>query len=235
MFDLRYIDNRAKQKGDLKMFFGKRFFGYQGKSFSGLDILVLSIIKNKSDEKGISGYTLMKEINATFGEMWKVSAGTIYPLLERLHTKGYVEIIELNENNRDIKYYKISVEGDKRLKNILDDKLEGNFLKVLDYVRTVISGIPTTFTEKFEDMCSCFPSHHGPSSCGISEDHQQRDVTKLNLTQIKTKIVQLENVKKRLNSNIKNIDTKIIRLKERQTEIEKSMKHIEISDDEENF
>lgn len=217
------------------MFFGKRFFGYQGKSFSGLDILVLSIIKNKSDEKGISGYTLMKEINATFGEMWKVSAGTIYPLLERLHTKGYVEIIELNENNRDIKYYKISVEGDKRLKNILDDKLEGNFLKVLDYVRTVISGIPTTFTEKFEDMCSCFPSHHGPSSCGISEDHQQRDVTKLNLTQIKTKIVQLENVKKRLNSNIKNIDTKIIRLKERQTEIEKSMKHIEISDDEENF
>ena len=223
------------KKWDLKMFFGKRFLGYHGQTLSGLDILVLSIIKNKSDEKGISGYTLIKEINSTFGDMWKVSAGTIYPLLERLNTKGFVEIEEIIERNRNLKYYKVSEDGKEKLKILLNDKLEGNFFKVLDYVRTVISGIPTTFTEKFEDMCSCFPSHHGPSSCGISEDHQQRDVTKLNLTQIKTKIVQLENVKKRLNSNIKNIDTKIIRLKERQTEIEKSMKHIEISDDEESF
>jgi len=217
------------------MFFGKKFFGYHGKTLSGLDILVLSIIKNKSDEKGISGYTLIKEINATFGDMWRVSAGTIYPLLQRLNSKDLVEIEEIIERNRNIKYYKVTNNGKEKLKNLLDNKLEGNFLKVLDYVRTVISGIPTTFKEKFEDMCSCFPSHHGPSSCGMSGEPHGNDKPIMNLTQIKLRIERLEQVKKRMNSRVQNLDKEIKELKEMQAEIEKNMKHIEISDDEDTF
>ncbi len=217
------------------MFFGKKFFGYQGKTLSGLDILVLSIIKNKSDEKGISGYKLIKEINKLFGDMWKVSAGTIYPLLQRLDSKDFVEIIETVEKNRNIKYYKITVSGKEKLTSILDNKLEGNFLKVLDYVKTVISGIPITFKQKFEDMCSCFPYHHKRHGFTIDEDMNNENISTLNLNKIDFQIKRLEKRKEHMNVEIEKIEMRIKQLKEIRVKLEKNMKTIEISDDEEDF
>ena len=202
--------------------------------FSGLDILVLSIIKNESSEKGISGYKLIKEINNQFEGMWKVSAGTIYPLLQRLNSKGFVEIKEVIEKNRTIKYYLITEVGQEKVKNVLDNNLESNFLKVLDYVRTVISSIPRlNFKEKFEEMCSCFPYHHGQGSCSFrGVDIKDDD---LNLNEINFRIERLENMKKIHISNLERIEERIKNLKENKANIEKNIKTINISDDEVDF
>jgi DNA-binding PadR family transcriptional regulator len=62
------------------VFFGKRFSGHEGGIFSGLDILVLSIIENYD---GISGYDLARKINEKFNKLWNASPGPIYPLLNR--------------------------------------------------------------------------------------------------------------------------------------------------------
>ena len=53
------------------MFFGKRFHGHHKSDLSGLEILVLSIIKNKNT---ISGYDISQTINNNFRGMWKASA-----------------------------------------------------------------------------------------------------------------------------------------------------------------
>ena len=73
----------------LKVFFGKRFSGHEGGIFSGLDILVLSIIENYD---GISGYDLVRIINKKFNKLWHASPGTIYPLLTRLAKKSFIEM-----------------------------------------------------------------------------------------------------------------------------------------------
>ena len=70
------------------MFFGRRFTGYHRGALSGLDILVLSIIKNKGK---ISGYAIIQKLNKQFRGMGSTSAGTIYPLLSRLEKKGLVK------------------------------------------------------------------------------------------------------------------------------------------------
>ncbi len=71
------------------MFFGKRFRGYQTDTLSGLDILVLNIIKAHS---GITGYEITQIINKRFRGLWRGSAGTIYPLLNKLAEIGFVRI-----------------------------------------------------------------------------------------------------------------------------------------------
>ncbi|GAH71584.1 unnamed protein product, partial [marine sediment metagenome] len=87
------------------MFFGKRFSGYRGEAFSGLDLLVLSIIRS---HEGISGYKISQVINRKFKPMWRASPGTIYPLLNRLNDKGFVETEEfIDKNNRKKKIYRI--------------------------------------------------------------------------------------------------------------------------------
>ena len=68
------------------IFFGKRFSGYHGSSISGLEILVLSLVKNNPD---ITGYDIIQEVNNKFKPIWKASAGTIYPLLDRLISKVF--------------------------------------------------------------------------------------------------------------------------------------------------
>ncbi|MFX1313937.1 MAG: PadR family transcriptional regulator, partial [Promethearchaeota archaeon] len=41
------------------------------------------------NSNGISGYEIIQEINKKFKPIWKASPGTIYPLLNRLETKGF--------------------------------------------------------------------------------------------------------------------------------------------------
>jgi DNA-binding PadR family transcriptional regulator len=71
------------------MFFGKRFASYHADSLSGIEILVLSIIKNHN---GTTGYDIIQKIKEKFGGMWHASAGTIYPLLSRLADKILIKI-----------------------------------------------------------------------------------------------------------------------------------------------
>ncbi len=217
--------------GEKKMFFGKKFSGYRSDILSGLDILVLSIIKNNN---GISGYDIIQKINKKFKDLWKASAGTIYPLLNRLTVKGFVEIEEIMESNRQKKIYRINDDGKKALKEILETNLEPSMNTLGDYIKTVVkASIPSE--KLFDKVFSCFPF------CGYSIDEKvnESDYSLTNIEHIERIIKSLEHSKLRFLNNLKEIDKNIERhmsiLKRIREERNKNSRIIEIIDDNEEF
>lgn len=184
------------------MFFGKRFSGHHSGPFSGLDILVLSIIRNR---EGISGYEISQEINKKFKPMWRASPGTIYPLLNRLDEKGFVEIKEfINENNRQKKIYRITIQGTERLKEILKDNFEPSMNTLGDYIRTVVNAwLP--HEKGIRGVMSCFPDHCTPTQREIN----QEDFSLVNINKLERIIKNLKFSKERITIRLEEINKEI--------------------------
>ncbi len=213
------------------MFFGKRFSGYHRDRLSGLDILVLSIIKNND---GISGYELIQKINKKFKDLWKASAGTIYPLLSRLAEKAFISVEEIVENNRQKKIYRIMETGNLALKKVLESNLEPSINCLGDYIRTIIkASVPSEKT--IQRMMHCFPFPGIPFAEEVNETDYGRD----NINSIKRTISHLKLARRRMKDRIRNINEKIERfskiLEKIEIERNKNAKPIEIVDNEEDF
>jgi len=213
------------------LFFGKRFSGHQSGSLSGLDILVLSIIENCD---GISGYALIRRINEKFKKLWRASPGTIYPLLNRLTAKGYINIEAIIRNNRQLKLYRITEFGKKGFKEVLKNNLEPSINTLGEYIRTIVkTWIPNE--ERIQGMMSCFPYHCEPSSRKINAD----DYSLLNIERVNKVIKELDISKHRLSRRLKEIDKNIseytVLLNDIKKKREENMKIIEIVDDEDDF
>ena len=213
------------------MFFGKRFSGYRGGPFSGLNILVLSIIKNH--DKGITGYDVIHKINEKFKSMWKASPGTIYPLLGRLEERGFVESEEIiDENNRQKKIYKITSIGEEKLEEILKDNFESSVSTLGDYIRTIIQ---TWLPEEkgMKRVMSCFPFHCGSHRREINEE----DCSLENIIRLERILNDLGFSKKRLMLRLEEIDKEIEHyqklLEKLKTERDQSAKTIPIVDGDE--
>ncbi len=213
------------------MFFGKKFSGYHSGKLSGLDILVLSIVKNNN---GISGYGISQEINKDFKGLWKASAGTIYPLLSRLADKSFVVIEEILEKNRQKKMYRITDRGIEVLKKVTIDNLQPSISSLGDYIRTVVkAAIPN---EKFfEDILSCFPFREN----FIDEKVNELDCSLSNIYKIEGIISNLRKRKMGLKNQIEKIEK---RIQDHETKLEKmrekrnqDAKPIEIIDDDEDY
>jgi len=208
------------------MFFGKRFSGYHRGTLSGLDILVLSMIKSKTGT-GITGYDLIQKINKKFKGLWKASAGTIYPLLSRLTKKELVNIEELIENNRLKKTYKISENGIKELKKVLVNNLEPSINTLGDYIQTIIKAIPSF---------SCFPFPGMPEHCMVIPEIKG-NINEYN--RVKMTINKFKRINKSLEKKMNNIEEKIRKYEEILKKIEKKRNKkaipIEIVEDEDEF
>ena len=211
------------------MFFGKRFSGHEGGIFSGLDILVLSIIENYD---GISGYDLSRKINEKFNKLWHASPGTIYPLLNRLAKKSFIEMEVIIKNNRNIKLYRITESGQKRLKEVLKSNLEPSIDTLGEYLRTIVqTWIPDE--DRIHSMMSCFPFHREHSHRNIDEE----DYSIANIERVKRILGELNFSKSRISKRMKHIDTRIshfeILLNDLKVKRKENTKTIEIVDDEE--
>ena len=206
------------------MFFGKRFSGHEGGIFSGLDILVLSIIENYD---GISGYDLARKINKKFNKLWHASPGTIYPLLNRLTKKSFIEMEVVLKNNRNIKLYRLTELGQKRLKEVLKSNLEPSINTLGEFLRTIVqTWIPDE--DSIHSMMSCFPYNREHSHRSIdTEDYSIR-----NIERIKRILGELNFSKTRITKRMDHIDKKISHLEELlsdlQSKREKNTKTIEI-------
>ena len=206
------------------MFFGKRFSGHEGGIFSGLDILVLSIIENYD---GISGYDLARIINEKFNKLWHASPGTIYPLLNRLAKKDFIEMEVIIKNNRNIKLYRITESGQKRLKEILKNNLEPSINTLGEFLRTIVqTWIPNE--DSIHSVMSCFPYNREHSHRSIdTEDYSIR-----NIERIKRILGELNFSKTRITKRMDHIDKRISHLDELlsdlQSKREKNTKTIEI-------
>ncbi|MFX0003578.1 MAG: PadR family transcriptional regulator [Candidatus Hodarchaeota archaeon] len=184
------------------MFFGKRFSGHHGGPFSGLDILVLSIIRNHD---GISGYEISQEINKKFKPMWRASPGTIYPLLNRLDEKDFVETEEfIDENNRQKKIYRITNQGVERLKEVLKDNFETSMNTLGDYIRTVVNAwLP--HEKGIRGAMSCFPYHCGSTQREIDPE----DFSLKNINRVERILNDLEFSKERIEIRLEDINKEI--------------------------
>ncbi|MCK4382058.1 MAG: PadR family transcriptional regulator [Candidatus Lokiarchaeota archaeon] len=183
------------------MFFGKRFSGHEGGIFSGLDILVLSIIENYD---GISGYDLARKINEKFNKLWNASPGTIYPLLNRLAKRGFIEMEVIIKNNRNIKLYRITEPGQKRLKEVLKNNLEPSIETLGEYLRTIVkTWIPNE--DRINSMMSCFPYNRDHSHRTIDEE----DYSIANIERVKRILGELDFSKNRISKRLDHIDKRI--------------------------
>ena len=211
------------------MFFGKRFSGHEGGIFSGLDILVLSIIENYD---GISGYDLARSINEKFNKLWHASPGTIYPLLNRLAKGGFIEMEVLIKNNRNIKLYRITESGQKRLKEVLKNNLEPSINTLGEYLRTIVqTWIPNE--DSIHSMMSCFPYQREHSHKTIDKE----DYSITNIERVKRILGELNFSKSRISKRLDHIDMRISHLEALLSDLkskrEENTKTIEISDDDE--
>lgn len=212
------------------MFFGKRFSGYRGETFSGLDILVLSIIQNR---EGISGYEISQVINRKFKPMWRASPGTIYPLLNRLDDKGFVETEEfIDKNNRKKKIYRISDLGMDRLKEVLKDNFESSMNTLGDYIRTIVNAwLPNE--NRIRGVMSCFPYHCAP----IEREFNHEDYSLTNIHRIERVIKDLKFSRERISIRLEDISNEIQKfekiLKNLLEKREENIKTIPIVDDDE--
>ncbi|MEJ2295349.1 MAG: PadR family transcriptional regulator [Candidatus Lokiarchaeota archaeon] len=209
------------------MFFGKRFNSYHSGSISGLELLVLSIIKNRN---GISGYDIIQEIDAKFKGMWRASAGTIYPLLSRLSDKNYVSIEQVIENNRLKKLYHITDKGINELQNTLNSNFRRSIDSLGDYIQTVIKAIPRF--EKNVDVMFCgFPFH----ACTPQEEVDPSDLSQSNISRIQKAISDLKKTRNKLLKRVEIVENQIKKhrdlLEKIEEEREKTKKEIKIEEE----
>jgi len=211
------------------MFFGKRFSGHKSGILSGLDILVLSIIENYD---GISGYDLIRNINDKFKKLWHASPGTIYPLLNRLANKGFIEKELVTKNNRNIKLYRITEAGKNELKEVLESNLEPSINTLGEYLRTIVqTWIPNE--DRIHSMMSCFPFHREHSHRTIDED----DYSIVNIERVKRILGELNFSKVRISKRLNHIEKRISHfeglLNDLKSKRKENTKTIEIVDDDE--
>ena len=208
------------------MFFGKRFSSYHSGSISGLELLVLSIIKNRS---AISGYDIIQEIDKKFKGMWNASAGTIYPLLSRLSEKGYVTIEQVVENNRLKKLYHMTDKGINELQNTLNSNFRRSIDSLGDYIQTLIKAIPR-FEKNVDTMFCGFPFH----VCAPKEEIDPSDLSQQNIIRIKKTLSELRLTRKKLIKRVELIENQIKTQKDLlqkiEQEREKRKKEIQIED-----
>ena len=211
------------------MFFGKRFSGHESGIVSGLDILVLSIIENYD---GISGYDLIRNINDKFEKLWHASPGTIYPLLNRLSKRGFIEMEMVTKNNRNLKLYRITELGKKKLKEVLKSNLEPSINTLGEYLRTIVQTWSPN-EERIHSIMSCFPYHREQFHRQIDEN----DYSIANIELVERILSELNFTEKRLSKRLEHIKDRITHfekiLEELKNKREKNTRTIEILDDDE--
>jgi len=77
------------------------------------------------------GYKLISDVSAVI----EISESTLYPILKRLEEQNYLSTYKEEHNNRLRKYYKITKEGEKRLKLMVEE-----VKKVHEVIEFIIGG-----------------------------------------------------------------------------------------------
>ena len=190
---------------------------------TGLEILVLKIIKNNT---GITGYDIIQKIASKPRGLWRGTAGSIYPILKNLAEKGLVKIEEIDDTKRLKKGYHITKEGKDILKNALSNNIYPSMHSFMDSIFALIGDLPRV-KRNVETMFCSFPHHR------IEID--ETDLSLKNQQHIRDVIKRLEASKIELNQRIKLINEQISKYKSILANIEKERKEkskpIEIYDD----
>lgn len=78
-----------------------------------LEACVLTVLKKKDSY----GYQIIRDISSCIA----ISESTLYPILKRLESGGYLTTYSLEHQGRLRKYYKITELGEKKIETFLQD------------------------------------------------------------------------------------------------------------------
>ncbi len=84
----------------------------------------------KSLEKEDSyGYKIIKDVS----QYITISESTLYPILKRLESSGYLSVYSVEHNSRLRKYYKLTEIGSKKLSDFLNEWQD--VAKIYEFIR----------------------------------------------------------------------------------------------------
>lgn len=94
-----------------------------------LDMLILKALSGEARH----GYGVARWLESATGDALRVEEGSLYPALHRLAERGWVEAEwGFSENNRKARFYRLTVEGRKRLRQ--ERASWGRFVEVVTQV-----------------------------------------------------------------------------------------------------
>ncbi|MFX0041728.1 MAG: PadR family transcriptional regulator [Candidatus Hodarchaeota archaeon] len=183
---------------------------------------------------GISGYDIIQKINRNFRGLWRGSAGTIYPLLNKLATHEFVNIEETTDTARLKKIYYITEKGITELNHALKNNFRISINSLGDFLQTIIKAIPR-FEENVSNAFCCFPFHDFPTDEKIDEE----DFSKANIARIKSIVNRLEVSKEKLEKRLERINNTLESynslLKKIKAERKMRKQPLEIYDDDDDY
>jgi DNA-binding PadR family transcriptional regulator len=175
--------------------------------------MIMSILDEHPE--GLTGYAIIREIQSRFGPMRRISAGTIYPKLERLTGRG--DIIE--EGN----LYKITSQGHERLSQKVPEVIESNIEFMPRFLDNLMHTLPFGHRMNFiRDKDQFFGKHDFYAAMHAFDDILEKDPqTKTELGEM---VSQLQKIKTRLEETKTRVQE---RVKARLSAIEEKMKFID--------
>lgn len=75
-------------------------------------MLILKLL----EEKDMYGYEMIETLREKSRNVFELKAGTLYPLLHGMESKGYVDVYEQEVLGKTRKYYRLTKEGKRFLK-----------------------------------------------------------------------------------------------------------------------
>ncbi|HEX7285629.1 MAG TPA: PadR family transcriptional regulator [Candidatus Angelobacter sp.] len=83
----------------------------------------------------LHGYAVAQRIHTLSNELLQVEEGSLYPALQRMLLKGWVQAEwGISETNRKVRFYKLTAAGRKQLQAEMND-----FDRVLEGIQAVLS------------------------------------------------------------------------------------------------
>ena len=89
----------------------------QKKSLAHTSLLVLSLLSDQD----LYGYQMITELERRSDHTFQMKEGTLYPVLKKLETGGYVTAYEAEVNGRTRKYYHLTQKGRNQLARERDE------------------------------------------------------------------------------------------------------------------
>jgi DNA-binding PadR family transcriptional regulator len=132
-----------------------------------LKYIVLKIIK----EKPTHGYDIIKTVELRSNGRWTPSAGSIYPILEKLESKGFIQ----SEGIERRKVYTITPKGVAGLDRMTQEKLE-LLNEMSRIVNNVIEGDENSDAEgKTDDTHDVIQKSEGAQDCDFRNQKDETD------------------------------------------------------------
>lgn len=110
-----------------------------------LEFTILEFIFNN---KGFSGYDLIQRLNDHFAGSWTAQSGTIYPILSKLKSKGFLKIKQVKSEIGPLKKVYFLTDSGER---ILKVKVNNNFREQMKFIKNFLIELTYVYIHSLSD------------------------------------------------------------------------------------